>query len=79
MKNLMLAPCKLLLLCVLTFTSVHRCNVQCKRNLIVILTENKKIDLGFDNQQSRTGNPDQKILATPMSTTNVCSLERFIA
>jgi len=44
------------------YTSAQK---QCS-GLLVILTENKKFNIGFDSRQSRTGHPQSKIPATPM-------------
>jgi len=46
-----------LLMCLLTI--LHQCTeaVQCKHGLLVILTENKKFNLGFDSRQSTQDTP----------------------
>ena len=61
-------------MCLLTI--LHQCTeaVQCKHSLPVILTEDKKkFNLRFDSRQSRTGHPQSKILATPMSCNPACT------
>ena len=42
-------------MCLLTILRQCTEEVQCKRSLVVILTENKKFNLRFDSRQSRTG------------------------